>query len=196
MKERPILFTPDNVQLVREDKKTQTRRIVKTPKWAHQGDPEIEIDSRGLPICIEEVSGCFADIPCPYGMPGDRLWIKEGYLTRLNGDAIIYRNDYTRTYGVAEAAGFGAMYGGWKSPMFMPREYSRVILEITHVRAERLLEISEEDAQAEGIDDAWLVKNHIAPPYSQAYFFLWDSINGVHSHKEDPLVWAITFKKL
>lgn len=220
MKERPILFTPANAQLIVLGRKTQTRRAIAFPKTfkcpvTKQRYPlPVELWKptiiggygtfrivKGEKISVPETGGMWNDkgatlIGCPYGFPGDRLWVKEGFITRNSGNTIVYRSDYTQQYGAPEAAGFGAMYGGWKSPLFMPRKYARLILNITEIRIERLHDISEEDALAEGIDDVWLVKEHIAPPRRRAYFYLWDSINGVHSHKENPWVWCLSFRRI
>ena len=217
MKERPILFTPENAQKVYNGTKTQTRRLLKVPHKMDDGKIVHEQPYPDGPVSgryrkHEDGTGCWelwgpADnegrallyewgFKCPFGAPGDRLWVKESFKRDPHNDCMVFYKDgtaiqcnrgthQTEDYKIKQMSG-----------MFMPRWASRSILEITDIRIQRLLDISEEDAEAEGIDDLWLVKNKIAPPRAQAFMYLWDSINGVHSHKQNPFVWAITFRKV
>ena len=175
MKETGILFTPDNYTKVKDGVKTQTRRIVKltdsgrvklagsTKNW-HLEDPD-------------------AVQACPYGTIGDRLYVKEACLARANGKAYLYKRDYSPV----EAAGIGGMYGGWKSPLFVPKRSARLWLEITDVQVQRLIEISQLDAMEEGAD---------GPDYKVGYKAIWESIHGPGSWESNPYVWAISFKKV
>jgi hypothetical protein len=104
-----------------------------------------------------------------------------------------------------EAAGVGAMYGGWKPSIFCKRIHSRITLEITEVRVQRLHEIGKDgrhakDVLAEGITDAqiehWRKWLHPDDAPAHTYGVLWNSINGVGSWDNNPWVWAITFKRL
>lgn len=123
------------------------------------------------------------DETCRYGQAGDQLWVKETHLPKSSG--LIYRADYDPI----EAAGLGGMYGGWKPSIFCRREYSRITLEITGVRVERLNEISENDACWEGID---ISANDC--DYVKTYRQLWESINGPGSWDKNPMVWVISFQ--
>ena len=137
-KERPILCSAPDVMAILDGRKTQTRRIMKpqpnrtwpdevTPHWSVGGN-------RTLP-------GASNPLRCPYGVPGDRLWVREAW--RLPDGApkgwVDYRADDTRD-------GFK-----WKPSIHMPRWASRITLEVTDVRVERLQDISEADAMAEGV---------------------------------------------
>lgn len=124
-------------------------------------------------------------------LPGRRIWVKETFLLRAAGKAIIYRADLD---GI-EAAGTGGLYGGWKPSILMPRKWSRITLEITKVRQERLQDISEADAIAEGAEK--LVSG--TSGYRAGYAVLWDSINGkvdCGSWVENPLVLVYEFRRV
>jgi len=167
--------------------KTQTRRIVKPQpayetisqdvrwyRWRGRGmtDPE------GIKKCLPP--------NCQYGQPGDRLWVRETFLTRCAGEFTCYRADA----GLVEAAGFGAMYGGWTPSIFMPRARSRITLEVTGVRVERLQEISASDAWAEGVPHS----PDVDPVHE--YQDIWESINGADSWDSNPWVWVVEFAYL
>ncbi len=80
MKERPILFSGEMVPPILGDTKTKTRRGVKIPSWAETDPPfEIEVDRASTPQIISKKTRCLADIPCPYGQPGDMLWVRETF---------------------------------------------------------------------------------------------------------------------
>ncbi len=138
---------------------------------------------------------------CPYGQPGDRLWVREAWRTVAEADALPPRdlNEAHRIWNEADAPhqpGAGKLRPG----MFMPRWASRITLEITAVRVERLQDISREDAMAEGIviqpDGGYGLADtthyHATDP-RQSYFSLWEAINGPGSVEANPWVWAVTF---
>jgi hypothetical protein len=164
------------------------------------------------------------DVRCPYGKPGERLWCKEMWAETADeyGTPIIaYRAGGERIIG-RDGSGSDFTFDGkvgdyaadpWKSPRFMPRWTSRITLEITDVRVERLRDISEADAKAEGCEpvtgmspNEWcrgcpvikVGRNKVTTaPYGLAYMRLWESINGKsHPWESNPLVWAITFKRI
>lgn len=174
MEERPILFSGPMVRAILAGTKTQTRRTVKFPK---SGSIEGTTNSR---------TGIFTPYQCPYGVPGDRLWVKETWslTTTPDGEKIVplYAADYTaREYESLKP---------WKPSIFMPRRLSRITLEITGIRVERVQDISQADAIAEG-----------TPPIKglaerDAYQVLWESINGAESWAANPWVWVIEFKKV
>jgi hypothetical protein len=182
IKERPILFSGEMVRATRDGRKSQTRRVVKLPSWSTGDWEDFEIEAHtGTPVAICADTGCFADVPCPYGQRGDHLIVKETFLYRAQKQAVIYRADLDP----AEAAGVGAMYGGWKPSIFMPLKFSRITLEIASEKIERVQSISQVDALKEGTQG------------KRSYAALWDSINGKkYPWSENPWVWVIEFRKL
>ena len=185
MTERPILFSGAMVRAILAGQKTQTRRIIKP------SPPRVMEAPQG-----HEFSVAGHDHRCPYGQPGDRLWVKETHIRR--GDSAIYRADLD---GV-EAAGMGAMYGGWKPSIFCKRIHSRLTLEITAVRVERLQDISMADAVAEGVEptEGRLWKSYTSSMAfshpASSYASLWESINGPGSWAKNPWVWVVEFKEV
>lgn len=203
MKERPILFSAPMVHALLAGTKTQTRRIVKPQDCIHgptasgglfwipegmQGDPE--------PNCPTVL----ASSRCPYGQPGDRLWVKETWkadqiwdgtrpLDIPEGEAILYTADEHATRIVP----FG--WGRGRPSIFMRRWMSRLTLELTAVRVERLNEISEEDAEAEGVIGLYVQKDD-APSRAVAFRDLWESINGAGSWAANPWVWVLSFRRV
>lgn len=176
MKDRPILFSAPMVRSILAGTKTQTRRLYK-PRHA---DPYEGVED-GEPWRCDEY-GDYHAVPCPHGAPGDRLWVKETWCSgdrwaSLNGSnadndpsqTIRYRADNgARTFRSPVAGDWFTpnMYAWsdpdkWKSPLSMSRWMSRLTLGITAVRFQRLQDISEEDARAEGaihaIDEEWSV---------------------------------------
>lgn len=194
MKQRPILFSTEMVRAILQNDKSQTRRIVKR-KFPH-GEPEGSTTYMGgWPVHFPD--GKWDNEWCPYGQPGSQLWVRETWAQKIDGE-YIYKADYQD--------GFKADYtatGRWKPSIYMPRAASRILLEITDVRCERLLSITEEDAIAEGVKK-WPDGNYNAygthfGKYSEArnsYLSLWDYINGEGSHKQNPYVWVIEFKRI
>jgi hypothetical protein len=208
MKERPILFSGPMVRAFLEDHKTQTRRVVKEyiPPNIEQSFPFNRVKNGILTFHATE-----DDFPmwgkhlvCPYGEIGDRLWVRETHIRR--GDRAIYRADHDPI----EAAGLGGMYGGWKPSIFMFRKHSRITLEITNVRVQRLQEITEEDAQAEGAlfhdgggigHSGWRHDINHGFVYANArtsFAKLWDSLNAKRGFgwNENPWLWALTLRRV
>jgi hypothetical protein len=138
---------------------------------------------------------------CPYGQKMDRLWIRETFAQPFrkikSSFGCVYR---------ADDDGYrlnpGSMDGKWKPSIFMPRWASRITLEITEVRVERLQSISEEDAKAEGCEPLAIEGDGIdldsegIPTFTNGYRDLWDSINGKGSWDANPWVFAISFRVL
>ncbi len=191
MDARPILFSALMVREILAGTKTQTRRIVKpgnlgpgglpvrqpTPDWnaAHYGGG---MWSDGLDFAAF----------CPYGQPGDRLWVRE---TWAPGGR--YAATDSRPGAVPR----------WRPSIHMPRAASRITLEITGVRVERLQDISEADALAEGIgryDNGTFGLDAPAacmgPSAAVAYMRLWDHINGPGSWDANPWVWVVEFSRI
>lgn len=183
MKERPILFSGEMVRAILEGRKTQTRRVVKMP-------PFDSSDETLGSYLIAHMDGC------PYGQVGDRLWVRETWAYCPYRNCFFYRAD-----------NFPEDKFKWKPSIHMIRAASRITLEITGIRVERLQDISEEDAIAEGIQ-----KNPVQfdtrlnyPAGSSAagwhnpknsFRSLWRSINGKDSWELNPCVWVIEFKQI
>lgn len=190
MKERPILFSGPMVNAILEGRKTQTRRIVKYPKWASVGEG-IEIEN-GLPEAYSQSEGVFAEINCPYGQIGDILWVRETWCL-ADYDMGHRPNEYLY------AADFNQpVEWNWKPSLFMPRAACRIRLKITNTRVERLQDISESDAKNEGVSNAESFIG-IGADDSKAnrYAFreLWQKINGTESWDSNPWVWVIQFER-
>lgn len=180
-KERPILFSAAMVRAILDGKKTQTRRIVKgvALEWLDDAgfDPHFVAKDNDL---------------CPYGKVGDRLWVRETFCPNYFDEpdfTTAYKADYTND--IADVV----QEPKWKPSIHMPRKLSRINLEITDIRVERLQDITDADAQAEGVD-GWsgvvIVGNDIA------FAELWDKINAKRGYGWDknPWVWVVTFKRV
>lgn len=150
IKERPILFSGPMVRALRARRKTQTRRaVVPQPGVGAKGcyhRPDGNFIWLTGPVGVG--IGCSDPFACPYGCPGERLWVRENFLYRAGKTAVIYQADIDP----AEAAGVGAMYGGWKPSIHLPRKFCRTVLELTDVRLQPLQQISEADAISEGLE--------------------------------------------
>jgi len=214
MKERPILFSAPMVRALLAGTKTQTRRIIKD-----QGLVEFDEDGDGelihhhSPRCPGYCDYA-CDHRCPYGSPGDRLWVRETwycdhrdclsgpYVKPPTGEIdLYYRADGEARTQFEQLDPPDANI--WKPSIHMPRWASRITLEITDVRVQRLQEISEEDAKAEGAtldkDGFPVAQRPLDDGYDCCrdwYADLWDSINGAHSWDANPWVWALTFKRV
>ncbi|CAB3730338.1 ASCH domain-containing protein [Paraburkholderia rhynchosiae] len=162
MKERPILFSGAMVRALLDGSKTQTRRIL---KQASGPSLSVDCDDRGLAELSwlhgdgpgHEVHERIQRVPCPYGEPGDRLWVRESFWgcdAPGYGDqpCVVYDDEWHgKEYRAAEIRPWARKFGRIPS-IHMPRDCSRITLEITGVRVERLQDISEQDALAEGVE--------------------------------------------
>jgi len=194
MKDHPILFSGEMVRAILEGRKSQTRRVVKgvALDWLQPGmfTPKFVANGNSL---------------CPYGNPGDRLWVRETWAVHpsLNSRKPSEIPKNRVVYFRADPAVNETHYM-WRPSIFMPRWMSRITLEIVKVRVERLQEISEEDAIAEGIsdanldDDTQLAKEHLlrGSLTIDRYARLWCQINGDTGYALNPWVWVIEFKKI
>jgi hypothetical protein len=202
MKERPILFNAPMVRALLAGTKTQTRRVVK-PQPREGND----ITSGRGELAWQTGVGHFivSTLPkapklfverCPYGRPGDRLWVRETF-TAFDVGFVTYRADFNSD--PAEDRAHGIV---WTPSIHMPRWASRILLEIVSVRVERLQDISEADAMAEGITVpncgcGWgLDGDLLSGTASGAYMLLWESINGHGSWDANPWVWVVEFKRV
>lgn len=213
-KERPILFSAAMVKAILDGSKTQTRRAVK-------GNPVDMVRLMHKVAALDgydEPTGFYGFCPsprvirkhvrCPYGQPGDRLWVREtwgytGHGVWTIGDARMASGNGKAVYRADGDAGVG----GWFPSIHMPREFSRISLRVTDVRVERLHDISEADAKAEGVEideetgAYWGAEGGGVMPgatsrYSRAtlaFADIWRSINGEASWVANPWVWAVSF---
>lgn len=224
MKERPILFSPPMVRAILEDRKTQTRRAVRK-QFAPDAEPaEVPATSpEGWQISghsglwWDDAGACFDDaIRCPYGQPGDRLWVRETWQGPLVDDFESYLADPDK-FKKPEFCEYAADGGPapefvtlddeleqrWRPSIHMPRWASRILLEVVSLRVERLADISKDDAMAEGIvlqpDGGFGLADSTHYNFSDptdSYCSLWESINGDGSWLLNPWVWVVEFKRL
>ena len=219
-KDRPILFSGDMVRALLDDSKTQTRRVAKTE--ITMGRDSILAPHRGqkhAPVFLLPEHAADAVACCPYGQPGDRLWVREtwqGPLLKefeIDADADWHLPSHIHQYQnpahcVYAADGGPApeytdlddnMRNDWRPSIHMFRWASRITLEITSVSVERLQDISEADALAEGSLD-WAAKQNTPvrdlPEARLVYRQLWEQINGPGSWDVNPWVWVVSFKKV
>lgn len=219
MKERPILFSGEMVRAILEGRKSVTRRVIKPqPVLANDGlwDYWKGGEWQGA---VDPGDGRFNFIQCcPYGMPGDRLWVREAW---GSGDRFIYEGEQDpprivvyRADGAAmnyahdddgyfiEAQDWNLNLVKWRPSIHMPRWASRITLEVVDVRVERVQEISDEDVLAEGVSASQAVGvvvpgSDITYP-SLMFRDLWNSINAGRGFgwDADPWVWCVEFKRV
>jgi hypothetical protein len=204
-KERPILFSAPMVRAILEDRKTVTRRACKPQPSANAHTTSAE----GKPMGAWWETG--KDVNrCPYGQPGDRLWVRETTEADYANGAVLSR--YAADGEPVLYAGCGdPKYNGsvahWNYPrksrpsIHMQRWASRILLEITAVRVERLQDISRADIRAEGLQcPPELASDDVSPNYRDwypaAWRELWESINGADSWTTNPWVWVVEFKRV
>lgn len=185
------------VRAILDGRKSQTRRVVKVK---HAWNIEERDDGTHWPWHPDYVTGGEWDgwVRCPYGLPGDRLWLRESYRLCAEADAVKARETDAayRVWYEADAPhqpGEGKLRPG----IFMPRWASRFTLEVSGVRVERLCAISEADAIAEGSQEPSLVPI-IGACWTErdAYAKLWESINGPGSWDANPWVWVVEFRQV
>lgn len=201
MKEHPIIFSTEMVKAILAGKKTMTRRVIKPqPKIVHALYPDATIETEQLFENIERLK-------CPYGQVGSVLWVRETWDSahdNVTGTAIFYKADFNDTVPKGDFT--------WHPSILMPRWASRIILEITNIRVERLNQISVEDIKAEGtppfgvcpVNTAMLLTgtnnlDDLQHALSRSMFQdLWDSINAKrgYSWESNCWVWVIEFKRI
>lgn len=208
MKERPILFNAPMVRALLDGSKTQTRRVAKPVKHPDLGnlyDPGALVLEREPQHVIERA--------CPYGQPGDRLWVREtcaAWESTDGEDFVHYFADgtYHAIEDTEQAADdwlvmntYRGKRGATVPGIHMPRWASRILLEIVAVHVERLGAIGEADARAEGVT---IEERHMngycagefLPPSIRAFRELWEGINGAGSWDANPWVWVVKFKRV
>jgi hypothetical protein len=212
IKERPILFTGPMVRALLAGIKTQTRRMVKP---SVKGCTVGAISSGNVvePVNVDEDGGPWDAIRCPYGASGDRLWVREKFREiwiepDMHKIHLHYAADGHDAIPLHDGDGFqewnkdgSEKFIPWRPSIHMPRKLSRIDLEITDVRVQRLQEISQDDAVAEGCDDISDMKPlpgrvFYAGGPRDAYRVLWEEINGKGTWDANPWVWALSFKNV
>lgn len=192
MKDRPILFSAPMVRALLDGTKTQTRRVVKPQPITCEAGTELLSISNGL---AKFGSGdvITRKALCPYGQPGDRIWVRETWQKAGGGSGYWYRSTDS------EADDGWPPVSQWRPSIYMPRHASRITLEITGVRVERLQDISEADCWAEGISEIREKGDEhgdLSGSVTHDYRALWESINGPGSWDENPWVWVVEFKRV
>jgi hypothetical protein len=204
VKERPILFNAPMVCAILSGQKTQTRRVVKLPRGAFWRDRlDGTVDEFFFDHAVLRARSV-KELRCPYGVPGDRLWVREsayiappnfgdvdtcnavdnegrrrlvGYAASMDGDSVRCAKDY----GVKQT-----------SSIHMPRWAARLFLRVTAVRCERLQEIDDRDAMREGVSPT----GDSSGAHVEAFKDLWGKINGAGSWESNPWVWVVSFKRV
>jgi hypothetical protein len=203
MKERPIIFNANEVRATLDGHKTQFRRVLTVPWKGSVRTTPYEpywVDSDGRLLFCDEW-GDYHDVEktllSPFGKPGDHLWVRETWhevktLARHLGDECESVVWYRATEPV------DAINEGWRSPVTMPRRASRITLEVMSVRVERLQNISEADARAEGVSPLTFINGEPADEraYRGMFAILWAAINDADAWGDNPWVWVIEFKRV
>ncbi len=197
--EKPILFSAPMVQAIFAGTKTQTRRVIKPqPDRIHDGEPYWYIGGyrayqvRGTKDVLRK--GTHSSLDCPYGEVGGLLWVRETWAKHKHFEErptvgpglVIYAADGKESRPVAR----------WRPSIHMPRWASRIMLEITGVKVERVQDITEHDARAEGVEAKTDAFN--AETYRWRFMLLWDALNKKRGFGWDKnlWVWCISFRRV
>ena len=205
---KPILFSTSMVQAILDGRKTQTRRIVKEDKrgqWVAVNNARNLEFGASVPCYLHRevsVDDKSRNIMYPKYDVGDILWVRETWSKDENGEYV-----YRTNYGTTEDDSFPPSMFKWKPSIHMPREAARIFLKVTNVRVERLQDITEEDAIAEGVKDPY---EYQSPEYYEqpnlrgfeinksAFAGCWDSIYSKRGYgwESNPWVWVVAFEKI
>lgn len=227
MKERPILFSAPMVRAILAGTKTQTRRVVNgQEQWPTNTHHITFLSTRGTALAVDSNRTTWRpEIRCPYGQPGDRLRVKEAAWMwcerRPNGTTktgrqkwlyvpmraagIWYAADHRTKPNISVVSPDTGNEWGWRLKIgrFLPSWASRITLEVTGVRVERLLDITNDGIKAEGLDDdprivSGEIEGSMLTPFGRRVAFedLWKSINGPGSWEANPWVWVVEFRRL
>lgn len=205
--ERPILFNGEMVKAILDGRKVQTRRLLK-PQPQHEGNRWV-YDVKNGGAWQDTIKSPVAILHCcPFGAPGDHLWVRETFAYYPDEKHVIY----AAREGDELTAGGTNLKRCWKPSIHMPRWASRITLEITEVRVQRVQEITVDDAAAEGTEagpcagcshsNAGCLHPKANPPRCEVFMLgyktefqkLWDSCG--YGWEANPWVWAITFKRI
>lgn len=223
MKARGMIFNSEMVRAILDGRKTQTRRIMKIqPEHSGLGlrrviDSKNGSDDGKYFWSLSDACGLkirSKSFTCPFGSVGDRIWVREAFRVHSRATdvaTLVYkaseRNSWTeQTHRVpVSVCNKPATPEKWTPSLHMPRWASRILLEITDVRVERLNAISEEDARAEGIIDGGCLNcgepepcgcTNPEPDATDAFAYLWQSIYGQENWNANPWVWVIEFRRV
>lgn len=216
---KPILFSAPMVRAIIDGRKTQTRRVVKPQpgfdayreSWKWESRHASAWWSGPRPVAAALLG--FRD-QCPFGQPGDRLWVREPWglcsytdptdffrgRYRNDGTLLDYETVYRADWGANQEACF------WRPSIHLPRWFSRITLEVTEVRIERLHDIESASAEQEGVmvppvsyavpEDPRVLEFERECALLDGFRALWESINGAGSWDADPWVWVVEFKRV
>lgn len=209
MKALPIALSTEMVYSTLEDIKTQTRRICKHQFWSYS--ELVDVNTNGITQKVDR------SVSCPYGQVGDVLWVREEHKITFSTDKswvfVEFRNGSRYQYRMKHLDPQLALrllnrktIGKWQRARFLPKDFARIHLEITKIRVQRLQDISEQDAEAEGIriePDGYFCWNYMTSNWGDfgfnpisSFLSLWEYINGVKSLDTNPWVWVIEFKRV
>ncbi|MFM1454501.1 morphogenetic protein [Yersinia enterocolitica] len=199
MNEKPILFNAEMVNAILSGRKTQTRRIISEKTLHLFGVAASAGECHPIELCDQRSQSYYLDF-CPLGKPGDQLWVREAFAAGLCTESTLAYRATHKTEDLEE--GWGETIK-WTPSIHMPRWASRINLLITGVRVERLRDISQEDAQAEGMELTGWRPTYSDPdsggeyetPYDN-FAELWISIYGEESWQANPWVWVIEFERM
>ncbi|HHG1645059.1 TPA: morphogenetic protein [Klebsiella pneumoniae] len=225
MKERGMIFNGEMVRAILDGRKTQTRRVMKVQPESNQlgllliTDSTKRSDISKYHWAESNATGNHVRsklFSCPFGAVGDRIWVREtwssDFANYYPNDRVWYAADNNRQLDIEVVDGVRGIYSPesdvhvpfrWQPSIHMPRWASRILLEITDVRVERLNAISQEDAQSEGLElTGWRPTysdpdsgGEVMTPYDN-FAELWSSIYGDESWQANPWVWVIEFKRV
>lgn len=213
MKHYPIPFNTEMVAAINEGRKTQTRRVVKPQPTNFVDDASHYL----WPVpCVKNKNGLKESITCPYGQPGDVLWVREEHLITFSEDRKwitvefkdgtvikLYYKDLSLS--LLRKLRRRRTIGRWQSARFLPKELCRIFLLVKSVKVERLKAITEPDAIAEGVQkehlefNPWM--NYLNSIYQlgsaqESFESLWKSIYCSESWDANPWVWVVEFERI
>jgi len=204
MKETGIIMSGNHPKLILDGRKTMTRRVIKPQSDTLQFQQIINFENKAIAQFREVRFNNPIDIACPYGQVGDRLWVRETWAAQfiyddysprdIPKDSVIFYKTHDRLK--LEIAKEHRDLGKWRPSIHMPRWASRITLEITDIRVERVQEISDKDCITEGCPHALVMLPTV--PMQEWYKHLWDSINAKrgYSWEANPWVWIISFNSI
>jgi hypothetical protein len=215
MKERPIIFSDPMVRAILEGRKTQTRRVIKgVPHFWHFNKNIMDWWLSGiyaedgkfwLDVQTEVDDNTHDEIFCPYGKPGELLWVREKAMLRSIGPYCAFSLTYAADESVRDFAEEYSPYvvARWTPSIHMPRWASRLTLRITEVRVQRVQEVDPEDVIQEGVPydgNDGITNNGLKRICDlwEEWQILWDSINAKRGYpwESNPWVWAISFERI
>lgn len=195
-RERPILFSGRMVRAILDGSKTQTRRPI-TPQ-PNSGPRGRMVDLGGAWGLSDGVLS--GEWRCPYGAPGDRLWVQETWHACPHCCDPDYAPAGRPTYRAdnEDLPRKCTAHRRWRSPIYLPRKHSRILLEVVEVRAQRVQDISEKDAMAEGVAPVLVPPDGGSAPYGEGFRAVWDSLNAKRDYPwlANPFVWAVSFRRI